>query len=513
MFICGNGGSGANASHLCEDLAKCTLRDFEHQKRLKVLSLTDNTSAIMAWGNDEGYDRIFVEQLKNLASPGDVLLAISGSGNSPNILKAVDWANKQGMVTVGITGFSGGKLKTLAQHSLHAAVDDMGLAESLHSVVLPLDHRRHVSPHLRAGRRPGERCRRRRRSLIPAMSQPPLLLGIEIGGTKLQLGVGHGDGSILAFERRTIAPALGARGILAQIPEALDALVAGFGTSRAEIAGVGIGFGGPGRSPARDGAHVASGLRLGRVSPGRLGHRAGFPGRGSRSRTTPTPPGWGEARFGAGRGLSPILYVTIGSGIGGGLIVDGQIYRGSGVGALEIGHLWVIDRTSSDQEVVTLEGVASGWAIARAARTFAEATRPRRVARPLARTPTRGRSRGTDQPRRRGRGGPPRRPGSDFHPWQGDRGHGLRASIRPSPLLAPHRIILGGGVSLIGEEQWFGPIREQLDLHVFPPFRGTFDIVPATLGETVVVQGALALARDACAADPARLSQSQPTRR
>ena len=135
VFICGNGGSGANASHLCEDLAKCTLRDFENQKRLKVLSLTDNTPAILAWGNDEGYDRIFVEQLKNLASPGDVLLAISGSGNSPNILKAVEWANRQGLITVGITGFGGGRLRTMAQYGLHAAVDDMGIAESLHQVV------------------------------------------------------------------------------------------------------------------------------------------------------------------------------------------------------------------------------------------------------------------------------------------------------------------------------------------------------------------------------------------
>jgi D-sedoheptulose 7-phosphate isomerase len=135
VFIIGNGGSGANASHLCEDLAKCTLRDFENQKRLKVLSLTDNTAGIMAWANDEGYDRIFLEQLKNLASPGDVLLAISGSGNSPNILKAVTWANDHGLATLGITGFSGGKLKSLAQHNLHAAVDDMGIVESLHQVV------------------------------------------------------------------------------------------------------------------------------------------------------------------------------------------------------------------------------------------------------------------------------------------------------------------------------------------------------------------------------------------
>ena len=134
VFICGNGGSGANASHLSEDLAKCTLRDFEDQRRLKVLSLTDNTAGIMAWANDEGYDRIFVEQLKNLASPGDLLVAISGSGNSPNILKAVDWANRHGLTTVGLTGFGGGKLKDLAQHNLHVAIDDMGIAESIHQV-------------------------------------------------------------------------------------------------------------------------------------------------------------------------------------------------------------------------------------------------------------------------------------------------------------------------------------------------------------------------------------------
>jgi D-sedoheptulose 7-phosphate isomerase len=135
VFIIGNGGSGANSSHLCEDLAKCTLCDFEHQKRLKVLSLTDNTAGIMAWANDEGYDRIFVEQLKNLASPGDLLLAISGSGNSPNVLKAVDWANRHGLTTVGLTGFKGGKLKTLAQHNVHVDIDDMGIVESIHLVV------------------------------------------------------------------------------------------------------------------------------------------------------------------------------------------------------------------------------------------------------------------------------------------------------------------------------------------------------------------------------------------
>lgn len=139
VFICGNGGSGANASHFCEDLGKSTLRptDFENDsvKRLKVLSLTDNTPYILAWANDEGYDRIFVEQLKNLAGPDDVLVAISGSGNSPNVLRAVDWANKHNMKTCGITGFDGGLLRQTASTSIHVPLDDMGLVESIHLVI------------------------------------------------------------------------------------------------------------------------------------------------------------------------------------------------------------------------------------------------------------------------------------------------------------------------------------------------------------------------------------------
>src|SRR6202008_4305880 len=136
VFLIGNGGSGSNASHFCEDLGKGTLRreDFENdkKKRLRVLSLTDNTPYILAWGNDEGFDRVFVEQLKNLASPGDLLIAISGSGNSPNIIRAVGGANAHGLTTFGCTGFSGGKLRGLAHHGLHVALDDMGIVESIH---------------------------------------------------------------------------------------------------------------------------------------------------------------------------------------------------------------------------------------------------------------------------------------------------------------------------------------------------------------------------------------------
>ena len=102
--------------------------------RLKVLSLTDNTPYILAWGNDEGFERIFVEQLKNFASPGDMLISISGSGNSPNVLRAVEWANSHQLTTWGVTGFDGGQLQQLANHNLHVDSDDMGLVESVHLV-------------------------------------------------------------------------------------------------------------------------------------------------------------------------------------------------------------------------------------------------------------------------------------------------------------------------------------------------------------------------------------------
>ena len=136
VYVIGNGGSGSNASHLCEDLGKGTIRkeDFDNDKirRLRILSLTDNTPYILAWGNDEGFDRVFVEQLKNLANPGDLLIAISGSGNSPNILRAVEWANKNNLTTFGCTGFTGGKLQTLAKHNFHVPLDEMGIVESIH---------------------------------------------------------------------------------------------------------------------------------------------------------------------------------------------------------------------------------------------------------------------------------------------------------------------------------------------------------------------------------------------
>jgi D-sedoheptulose 7-phosphate isomerase len=136
VFIFGNGGSGTTATHMSEDLGKSSLRQEdlkdESRKRLKVMSLTDNLGWILALGNDVGYDQIFVQQLMNYGSAGDVVIAISGSGNSPNVLTAVDWSNRHGLKTFGLTGYSGGKLRTLAQSGLHVPLDDMGMVESIH---------------------------------------------------------------------------------------------------------------------------------------------------------------------------------------------------------------------------------------------------------------------------------------------------------------------------------------------------------------------------------------------
>lgn len=139
VFILGNGGSATTASHLAEDLGKTCQGKLRPEdadtRRMKVLSLTDNTGWLTALGNDLGYDRVFVEQLMHYASPGDLVIAISGSGNSPNVLAAVEWANTHGLTTFAVTGFDGGKLKKLCHAGMHVALDDMALAETLHLCV------------------------------------------------------------------------------------------------------------------------------------------------------------------------------------------------------------------------------------------------------------------------------------------------------------------------------------------------------------------------------------------
>ena len=138
VFIFGNGGSAATASHFCEDLAKSTIADASIAKRLRVSSLTDSVPFISALGNDWGFETVFREQLVTNAEAGDIAIAISGSGNSPNVVTAVKWAKENGLFTVGLTGFNGGQLKSMVDLSLHSPVLDMEIAENTHMVIVHL---------------------------------------------------------------------------------------------------------------------------------------------------------------------------------------------------------------------------------------------------------------------------------------------------------------------------------------------------------------------------------------
>jgi D-sedoheptulose 7-phosphate isomerase len=133
VFFCGNGGSAATASHFQNDLTRW------RTDPMKVVSLTDNVAVITALGNDYGYDRIFVMQLEPLLSEGDVVVAISASGNSPNVVQAIEFANERKAVTVGLTGFDGGRLGELCEIHVHvpSARGEYGPVEDAHMV---LDH-------------------------------------------------------------------------------------------------------------------------------------------------------------------------------------------------------------------------------------------------------------------------------------------------------------------------------------------------------------------------------------
>lgn len=133
IFFCGNGGSASTASHFTSDLAKGTI--VEGSPRFRALSLADNIPQMLAWGNDSCYEDIFVEQLKNLWDEGDVVIGISGSGNSGNVLRAIEYANANGGVTVGLTGFDGGKLKDMCQLCLIVPVHYMQKIEDVHMLV------------------------------------------------------------------------------------------------------------------------------------------------------------------------------------------------------------------------------------------------------------------------------------------------------------------------------------------------------------------------------------------
>ena len=306
-----------------------------------------------------------------------------------------------------------------------------------------------------------------------------MYLGIEIGGTKLQIGLGLGGGRLAGLWRGRVDPSQGADGIRRQIQAAVPDLLKQAAVTQDQIRFAGVGFGGPVDDrhrrvikshqiagwddfPLADWIEQVVGVRAA------LGNDADVAG-------------LGEALFGAGVGYSPVFYVTVGSGIGGGLILDGEIYRASGRGAAEIGHLRLPAPNALGQPWTILERLASGWAIQDAARreNNDSALTTQDVARnALAGDAAASRILATAR--------------ENF-------AEGLCHVIA---LLCPQRIVLGGGVSLIDERLWIVPIRELVAERVFAPFAGSYDIVPAALGETAVVHGAIGLAMKRALSDP-----------
>ena len=130
VIVCGNGGSAATASHFVCDLGKWTV--VPGQRRMRAMALTDNMPLVTAWGNDTAYDQVFVEQLPMMYRPGDTLVAISGSGNSPNVLNAAKWVQAQGGQVVGMSGFGGGALATVADVPFVAPSSFMPEVEDVH---------------------------------------------------------------------------------------------------------------------------------------------------------------------------------------------------------------------------------------------------------------------------------------------------------------------------------------------------------------------------------------------
>ena len=314
----------------------------------------------------------------------------------------------------------------------------------------------------------------------------PMFLGIEIGGTKLQLGIGPGDGSLVHFWRGPVKPKAGGERIRKQIVAVVPKLLRQAKLKPKAIRAIGVGFGGPVDDETQRilKSHQVEGWADFPLSqwltdqfgiPVALGNDADVAG-------------LAEALFGAGKGLSPIFYITVGSGIGGGLIIDQKIYRGCRRGAAEIGHLRVHaeDRESGEPYECPLEEQASGWAIATGARTYVGSNSPLWKL-----------SRGNREDIT-----------TELVAKAAEKGDGVAKLCLEQAihylaegichvigLLCPRRIVIGGGVSLVGEKLFFTPLRKRVAENVFKPFAGLTDIVPAKLGEKVVVHGALALAR------------------
>ncbi|MDR1857616.1 MAG: SIS domain-containing protein [Desulfovibrio sp.] len=134
IFTMGNGGSAATASHFVCDFNKGL--SYGNRKKYRAICLNDNFPTVMAYANDVSYDAVFIEQLKNFMRAGDLVIGISGSGNSMNVVNAIDWANQNGGETIALVGYDGGRLKNISRHCIHVKINDMQVVEDVHMVVV-----------------------------------------------------------------------------------------------------------------------------------------------------------------------------------------------------------------------------------------------------------------------------------------------------------------------------------------------------------------------------------------
>lgn len=347
------------------------------------------------------------------------------------------------------------------------------------------------------------------------------VIGIEIGGTKLQLALGQGTSAQFhSFWRGQVAADAGAAAIRERIKAAVPELLHQTGITRDDVAGIGIAFGGP--VDTEHGvtlvSHQVDGWHNFPIQDW-VQSELGWP---STLQNDADSAALAESRFGAGRGFDPCMYVTIGSGIGGGLVIGGRIFRGNGAGALEIGHLrpgHLPKHLPLGGE--TVEAIASGFGITHRAKLAIEdyfSTAAYLQSKYGAASPT---SSGVDpefqsrlEPGRRRFAtlldlaeGNPSRITTALIAQAALAGDPLSLSLladathtigwalaQAITLINPARIVIGGGVSLMGEELFFGPVRRACEQFAFPPFKGLAEIVPAQLGEEVVVHGAVAVA-------------------
>jgi len=312
-----------------------------------------------------------------------------------------------------------------------------------------------------------------------------MFLGIEIGGTKLQLAIGAGDGTpLVELKRAEVCREDEAGGILRQIETIGRELI-----DRYRPTAIGVGFGGP--VDAEEGRTITSHQVEGWTDFALAAWCHETFGLEAAIANDADAAGLAEALFGAGRGHRVVFYITVGSGIGGALVIDGRVYSGGSGVATEIGHLR--PGLDADHPQATVESHSSGFGIAAAGQAWLRtAERHDPSAADLL-------SRCNGRIEQLGGRMVVDAAAAGNAAAQGVFANALKtlgwAIAQAITLLAPQIVVVGGGVPLAGETQFFAPLRREVARYVFPPLAKSYAIVPAVLGEEVVVHGALAVAR------------------